>query len=50
MRNKYYNDAVVGNENLRVTYTEKGELVRLIYGTIDFKQFIGGLYHNLLFS
>lgn len=40
MRNKYYNDAAVGNEKLRVTFTSKGELVRLIYGTIDFKQFI----------
>ena len=40
MRNKYYNDAIVGNEKLKVTFTDKGELVRLIYGTIDFKQFI----------
>ena len=40
MRNKYYNEAVVGNEKLKVTYTRNGELLRLIYGTIDFKQFI----------
>ena len=35
MRNKYYNEAVVGNEKLKVTYTRNGELLRLIYGTID---------------
>lgn len=40
MRNKYYNEAVVGNEKLKVTYSKNGELLRLIYGTIDFKQFI----------
>ena len=40
MNNKYYNDAIVGNKNMRVTFSKTGELLRLYYPRVDFKQFI----------
>ena len=38
--NKYFNDAVVGNGTIGASFTKKGELLRLYYPTVDFKQFI----------
>ena len=43
MRNKYYNDAIIGNKNLKATFSKKGELLRLYYPHIDFRQFIDEL-------
>ena len=40
MDNKYYNDAIIGNKKLRATFSDKGELLRLYYPNVDFKQFI----------
>lgn len=40
MKNKYYNDAIIGNKNIKATISKKGELLRLYYPNIDFKQFI----------
>ena len=40
MNNKYYNDAIIGNKNMRITFSKKGELLRLYYPRVDFKQFI----------
>ena len=40
MRNKYFNDAIVGNDKIRVSFTKNGELIRLFYSMIDYKQFI----------
>jgi len=40
MKEKYYNDGVVGNEKVRATFSKKGELLRLFYGSSDYKQFI----------
>lgn len=40
MKNKYYNDAIIGNKNLKATFSKKGELLRLYYPNIDFRQFI----------
>lgn len=37
---KYFNDAVIGNEKVTASYTKKGELIRLFYPTTDYKQFI----------
>lgn len=37
---KYYNDAIIGNKNMVATYSEKGELLRLLYPSVDYKQFI----------
>lgn len=38
--NKYFNDAIIGNNKIRAGITKKGELIRLFYPNIDFKQFI----------
>ena len=40
MEQKYYNDAIVGNKNIRATLSKRGELLRLYYPNVDFKQFI----------
>lgn len=40
MSDKYYNDAIIGNKNITASYTNKGELLRLYYPTVDYKQFI----------
>ncbi|MDR0978523.1 MAG: hypothetical protein LBL91_01040 [Lachnospiraceae bacterium] len=37
---KYFNDAIIGNRFLTASYTSKGELIRLYYPNVDFKQFI----------
>lgn len=41
---KYFNDAIIGNENIIASYTKKGELIRLCYPNIDYKQLID-FYH-----
>ena len=40
MRTKYFNDGVIGNERITASFTERGELIRLFYGSADFKQFV----------
>lgn len=40
MKTKYYNDAIIGNKNVRATFSKKGELLRLYYPNIDYRQFI----------
>ena len=37
---KYFNDAVIGNNNITASFTKRGELIRLFYPTTDYKQFI----------
>lgn len=37
---KYYNEAVIGNQKMLVTYTSNGEMLRVFYPTVDFKQWI----------
>lgn len=41
---KFFNEAIIGNQKMMVTYTEKGEMIRLFYPNIDFKQYID-LFH-----
>lgn len=36
----YTNDALIGNKELRAALTEKGEIVRVRYPNIDFREFI----------
>lgn len=38
--NKYFNDAVIGNGTISASYTKRGELLRLYYPSIDYRQFI----------
>ena len=41
---KYFNDAIIGNQNITASLTKKGELIRLLYPNTDYKQFID-FYH-----
>ncbi len=36
----YLNDAIIGNKDVKVGLTEKGEIVRICYPNVDFRQFI----------
>jgi len=36
----YLNDAIIGNKELKVGLTEKGEIVRICYPNVDFRQII----------
>ncbi|MGN1327030.1 MAG: glycoside hydrolase family 15 protein, partial [Clostridia bacterium] len=40
MNQKYFNDAIIGNKNIRATFSNKGELLRAYYPNVDFKQFV----------
>ena len=40
MRTKYFNDVVIGNDKITATFSDRGELLRLFYGSADFKQFV----------
>ena len=40
MENKYLNEAIIGNQNMIATYTEKGELLRLYFPSKDNRQYI----------
>lgn len=37
---KYFNDAIIGNQNITASFNKKGELLRLLYPSTDYKQFI----------
>lgn len=40
----YKNDAIIGNKELKIGITDKGEIVRICYPNIDFRQFIDFLH------
>ena len=40
MRRKYLNQAFVGNKDMVISFSEKGELLRLFYPTRDCRQFV----------
>ena len=40
MKNKYFNDAIIGNKNMVASFSSKGELLRLFYPQCDYKQFV----------
>ena len=40
MKNKYFNDAIIGGKEITASYTKKGELLRVMYNTPDFRQFL----------
>ena len=40
MKNKYFNDAIIGGKNITASYTLNGELLRLMHSTPDFRQFL----------
>ncbi len=47
MKDKYLNDAIIGNKKLVASYSKKGELLRLYYPAPDNKQFIDYCYAGL---
>ena len=44
MNKRNFNDAIVGNKNIKATISKNGELLRMYYPDIDFRQFIE-LFH-----
>lgn len=40
MKNKHFNDAIIGGKNITASYSKKGELLRLMYDTPDYRQFL----------
>ena len=40
MNNKYLNEAIIGNDNIVISFSKKGELLRLFYPTRDCRQFV----------
>ena len=40
MRTKYINDGIIGNQKVTASFTAKGELLRLFYDSVDYKQLI----------
>lgn len=47
MRNKYFNDAIIGNKKVVASYTNKGELLRLFYQAPDYRQMVDYYYAGL---
>ena len=45
MNQKNFNDAIIGNKNIKATFSRRGELLRAYYPNVDFKQFID-LFHT----
>lgn len=41
---KYFNDAIIGNQNIVASYSKKGELLRLLYPNTDYRQMLD-FYH-----
>ena len=37
---KYFNDAVIGNQNIVASYTKNGEMIRVFYPNRDYKQIL----------
>lgn len=44
MHTKYFNDGVVGNKKIKASFTKSGEMLRMFYGSADYKQFVD-LFH-----
>ncbi len=40
----YLNDAIIGNKELKVSLTDRGEIVRICYPNVDYRQFIDFLH------
>ncbi len=47
MRTKYFNDGIIGNQKLTASFTKTGELMRLFYGSADYKQFLDTFHTGL---
>ena len=38
MRAKYFNDGIIGNAKMTASFSKTGELLRLFYGSADYKK------------
>ena len=47
MKNKYLNEAIIGNKNIVASFSSKGELLRLLYPNRDFKQFVDTMHFGV---
>lgn len=47
MKNKYFNDAIIGGKDITASFTGNGEILRLMYNTPDFKQFLDFFHTGL---
>lgn len=47
MDKKYFNDGIIGNNEITASFTKKGELLRLCYPSADYKQYIESLQTGL---
>lgn len=45
--NKYFNDAIIGSQNIIASYTKQGEMIRLFFPNKDYKQIIDFLHTGL---
>ena len=44
MKNKYYNEAIIGNDKIVASFSSKGEMLRLYFPNRDCRQFIDEMY------
>ena len=44
---KYFNDAVIGNQNIVASYTKNGEMLRIFYPNRDYKQILDFFHTGL---
>ena len=47
MKNKYFNDAIIGGKDITASYTKRGELLRVMCNTPDFRQFLDFFHTGL---
>ncbi len=40
MKEKYFNDGIIGNKKITASFSQTGELLRLFFGAVDYKQII----------
>ena len=40
----YLNDALIGNKNLKIALTSKGEIIRICHPNIDYRQYIDHMH------
>ena len=44
MKNKYFNDAIIGGKGITASYSKNGELLRMMYDAPDFRQYLDFFY------
>jgi len=47
VRAKYFNDGIIGNRSVTASFTKTGELIRMFYGSTDYKQFLEAFHTGI---